>query len=285
MKQPFRYFRGEFNGYYLYKLVTCTNYAVGDILDELIYQILHQWKLEDEASSDEMFIRDEDIFNIAKIGGFYQTYAYGVSSYGSVYFTPSHIVDAQERSERGLFDMDTKQFCFIHTQFSDYDNDIINEASNTLRISLVPEGRSPVGYLPSGSDLYTEEGEIIWENLLSEPPNDGSPYTPFYGEEFLTHEEFFRKETFLTIKIFKLLFECLQQIRYNGPSMASFLEITSTLCEKYIYDIEVISFGRFFIVYYSIDNSLALSDKDQRFSAWQKICKQKFKLFMLENRD
>jgi len=285
MKQPFRYFRGEFNGTYLYKLVTCPNYAVGDILDELVYQTLHQWKLEDEVAVGEMPIRDNDILSIAQIGGLCQLYAYGTSSYGSIYFTPSHVVSGQERSERGLFDMVTKQFCFVRTQYDNYPNDIINEASGVLRTSFVPEGKTPIGYLPFGSDLYTEEGEIILENLLPEPPDDGSPYTPFYGEEFLTSENFFHKRMFLTVEIFKLLFECLQRIRYGSPSVASFLEITRILCETYIYDIEIISSGAFSIVYYNTNDTLELNDKDMRVFAWYKICEQKFKLFTLSNRE
>jgi len=285
MKQPFRYFRGEFNGAYLYPLVTCPNYVVSDILDEFVYQVLHQWKLADEVASGEIPIRDKDIFSVAQIGGLCQLYAYGMSSYGSVYFTQSHKVSEQERSDRGLFDMDTNQFDFVRTQYDSYSDDIVNEASSTRRISFVPEGRVPLGYLPEGSDLYTDEGEIMWDNLLSEPPEDDTPYTPFYGEEFLTHENFFKQRMFLTVEIFKLLFECLQRIRYNGPSIASFLEVTRILCDVYIYDIEIISSGRFSIVHYSTDSSFDLENKDMRTFAWQKLCAQKFKLFTLAHRE
>jgi len=284
MKQPFRYFRGEFNGAYLYALVTCPNYAVQDILDELVYHALFQWKLEDEIGLNEMAIRHEDIINIAKIAGLFQLRSHGRVSLGSTYFTQSHIVNGKERSERGLMDMEAEGFKFVRRENDDYPDDIVNEASEGMRMGLVPENEEPIGYVPLGVDVYTPEGEIIWGNILPEPPDDGTPYTVLYGNKFLVHEEFFNRETPLTIDIFKLLLECVQKIRYNGPTITGFMEVTRILGAGYIYDIEIVPSGRYYTVFYRVNDLSDVTDKDRRFAAWANICTQKFKLFVLENR-
>jgi len=284
MKQPFRYFRGEFNGAYLHALAASPNYAVQDILDELVYHALFQWKLEDETGPNEMPVRYKDIIDIAIVAGLFQPRFYGKASLGSTYFTQSHVVNGKERSERGLMNMENEGFEFVRREQDEYPDDIVNEASENMRMGLVPEGTEPAGYVPSGTQLYTPEGEIIWENVLASPPDDGTPYTAFYGERFLIYEEFFSKETPLTIDIFKLLFECVQKIRRNGPTFASFMEITRILGAGYIYDIEIVPYGRYYTVFYRINDLNEITDKDRRFAAWVNICAQKFKLFVLENR-
>jgi hypothetical protein len=194
MKRPFRFFRGEFNGFYLYRLVTCLNFTIQDIVDELIYQALFQWKLEDEITTGELAIRDENILNVGKITGLFQPRTYGRSSLGSTYFAPSHIVNDKQRSERGLMDMDYESYRFVREEQDEYDDDIVNEASENFRMGFIPDGTVSVGYVPMGVPLYTNEGDIIWDNILTEPPTDGTPYAPFYGEKFLTHEEFLIKK-------------------------------------------------------------------------------------------
>jgi hypothetical protein len=279
MKQPFRYFRGEFNGKYLYDLVRCPNFNSQDIIDELVYQILFQWKLEDEVTANEIAIRDEDIINIGKIAGLFQPRTVNKVSLGSTYFTQSHIVNGQQRSERGLMDMENESFRFVREEQDDYPDDIVNEASEQLRMGLIPSGTEPVGYVLAGTPLYDNEGNIIWDNVLPDPPMDGSVYIPFYGEKFLVHEEFFTRVTPLTIDIFKLLLECVQRIRYNGPTIKSLFEITKILGEGYIYDLQISSQVRYYLCYYRLDEDTTVLNRERRFGAWQNICKQKFKLF------
>jgi hypothetical protein len=279
MKQPFRYHRGEFNGKYLNTLAVCPNHAVQDILDELVYQTLSQWKLEDEISAGEMAIRDEDIVNIAKIAGLFQPRAVDLVSLGSTYFTHSHIVSGKQRSERGLVNMETEGFKFVREEHDDYADDITNEASPLLRTGLIPSGTAPAGYVAAGTPLYDAEGNIIWENVLPEPPADGSVYVPVYGEKFLTHEELFTRDTPLDIDMFKLLFECVQRIRYNGPTLKSLFDVTQILGEGYIYDLSIVPQGRYYLCYYRIDEDTELLKRGRRFAAWQSICAQKFKLF------
>jgi hypothetical protein len=279
MKQPFRYFRGEFNGKYLYDLVRCPNFDVQNVVDELVYQTLFQWKLEDEVTANEMAIRDEDIINIGKIAGLFQPRTFGQVSLGSTYFTQSRVVNGKQRSERGLIDMDNESFRFVREEQDDYPDDIASEASERLRIGFTPSGTEPAGYVLAGTPLYDNEGNIIWENVLPDPPMDGSVYVPFYGEKFLTHEEFFNRETPLDIDIFKLLLECTQRIRYNGPTIKSLFDVTQILGEGYIYDLKIEARTRCYVCYYRLGEDMIMWNRERRFRAWQSLCGQKFKLF------
>jgi hypothetical protein len=279
VKRPFRYFRGEFNGKYLYDLVRCPNFNVQDVVDELVYQLLFQWKLEDEVTAHEMAVRDEDIINIGKIAGLFQPRTFNKISLGSTYFTPSHIVNGKQRSERGLMDMDHESFRFVREEHDDYPDGIVNEASERLRMGLVPPGTEPAGYVRAGTPLYDEEGNVLWDNVLPEPPADGSVYIPFYGEKFLVHEEFFSRETPLTVDIFKLLLECVQRIRYNGPTIKSLFDVTQILGEGYIYDLLIEAQAQYYLCYYRLNENILVFNRERRFGAWQHICRQKFKLF------
>ena len=280
MKRPFRHFRAEFNGKYLYSLVACPNHAVQDILDELVYQTLVQWKLDGEISSGELAIRDDDLIGIAKIAGFFLLRFYGYNSLGSIVFSKSHMVEGRERSERGLLDMVAEKVKYVREEYDDYSDDIVTEASDELRMDFIPEGAEPVGYLPYGTSLFTQDGNVIGENLLSSPPADGTPYTTYYGNKFLTHEEPLFNDSFLTIDVFKALFECAQRIRFNGPSIASFMDMTRIVGAGLIRDIEITPQGRFYLVHYRTQNSSDITNAASRLSVWLHICAQKFKLLV-----
>jgi hypothetical protein len=108
---------------------------------------------------------------------------------------------------------------------------------------------------------------------------DGSVYVPFYGEKFLIHEEFFSRETPLTVDIFKLLLECVQRIRYNGPTIKSLFDVTRILGEGYIRDLKIEAQTRYYLCYYRLDEDATVPHRERRFGAWQNICERKFKLF------
>jgi hypothetical protein len=310
MKQPFRFFRGEFNGFFLYRLVTFLNHAIQNIIDEIVYQTIFQWKTEEESSLKEIPIRDEDIVNVGKIAGVFQAFGQFDTNIGSIYFTPSHIVHGVERSERGLVDMDREVFEYIRVEADDYSNDIVNNATARKRISVVPPGTEPVGYVAMGTPLFNADGIIIWDNVLPEPPVD-TAFVPFFGEKYLVAEERFIFETTLTTPILMLLIECLQKVRYQGPSITLFMEITRILGEGYLYDIEIMprwlytpertiqiggagTIGSFKIgmilnsspasyyeVRYKRDLDADVDNLLRRYAVWQIVCQSKFKLFSL----
>lgn len=285
MKQLFRFFRGEFNGFYLFRALTCLNSAAKELLDELAYHATAQWKLESEITVGETPLREEDLYNVGKIAGLYQDNLLGRTSLGSVGFTPSYMANGQQRSERALMDMQTGTHRFVRTEQDDYPDDIVNDASPAMRAGFVPEGAEPVGYLPWGSELYNEDGSVIWENLLPDPPGDGSLYTPFYGETFLAHEEWFVKDSPLSPEMFKQILECMLRIRRNGPTLGSFFDSARILVSGVVRDIElVLQPGRYFTMYYSVDPDSEIEDQDRLVSAWLWIIQDKFKLFVPELR-
>jgi hypothetical protein len=293
MKQPFRFFRGEFNGFFLYRLVIFLNRTVKDIIDEIVYQTIFQWKTEEESSLQEMPIRDEDIINIGKIAGIFQAFGKFDTNIGSIYFTPSHIVNGVERSERGLINMDREIFEYAHVEADDYPDDIVNEATSRKRVSLVPPGVEPIGYVAMGTPLFNTDSTIIWDNVLPEPPAD-TAFVPFFGEKYLVAEEQFILETSLTAPMLMLLIECLQKVRWHGPSIALFMEITSILGEGYIYDIEIVlkllytagsalnsSAAPYYEVRYKRDPDIDVDNLLRHYAVWQMVCQSKFKLFHL----
>ena len=281
MKYPFRFFRGEFShGFYLFRVLTFLNHAVQDVIDELVYRQLSQWKAEEDTTAQEMPLRDEDILGIGKIAGLFQIRAYGGVSTGSIYLTSSHVVDGKERSDRGLFNMDSENFDFVRTEHDEYPDDIDTEASALRKMSMTPEGAEPVGYVPEGVPAFDEAGNVLWENILPQPPSDGTPYVPYYGEKYLHFEETFYKELPITVDLFRILFECMQRIRYRGPTVKGLLEVTDILGGGgYIYDLEIEQTGRQYVVTYRLDPNFWLFQRERRLAAWKAVCAQKFKLF------
>jgi hypothetical protein len=250
-------------------------------MDERVYQILFQWKLEDEVVTGEMPIRDDDIFNVGKIAGLFQPRTYGKTSIGSIAFTQSHIVNGKQRSERGLMNMDNESHQFVQEDHDEYPDDIDTEASERLRNGYVPEGKEPVGYVRYDTPLFDNEGNVLWDNVLPEPPTDGTPYINYYGEKYLYHEELFDKETPLTIDVYKLLLECVLRIRHDGPTLKGFFDITRILGDGYIYDLEIVPTEMWYTVHYKLDPDAVVLNRERRFAAWEFICAQKFKLFKL----
>jgi hypothetical protein len=288
MKKPFRHFRGEFfQSNYLYRLLISPNYAVQDIIDEIVYQTLVQWKTEEEAKPHEMPMRDEDIVNIGIIAGVFQSLGFFITNNGSIVFTRRHIVDGKERSERGLYNMFREVFEYTRVEHDEYHTDIDVEASPQKKMTLVPPGTPPVGYVKEGTPLFNISGEVIWENLLENPPDDGSAYVPFVGEKYLVFEAEFIQEANLTVGILKLLIECMQTIRYNGPTISTFLQIAWILGEGYIYDFEIIPHGSnaetsiWYEVQYKLEPETIIDQQLRRYAAWQIVCRHKFKQFVL----
>jgi hypothetical protein len=285
MKMPFRFHRGEFSkGIYLYTLFRTPNRYAREIIDELVYQITFQWLLEDQATKNKEAVREEYIYDIGKTAGVFQLLYDGDINLGSVGFTRSHVVNGKQRSERGLMDMPNETYRFVRTEYDTYADDIINEASVSRRIGYVPAGTVPVGYVRYDTPLYREDGTIIAENILSEPPGDLVPYAPFYGEKYLVHEHLYKGISPLVVSIFKSLFENFMLIRYNGPSIKTFLNLTSLLGGGYIHDIFIELQGLYYTCYYSLNEEIDILYRTWRLSSWKNVCAQKFKHFVLIQR-
>ena len=319
MKQIFRFFRGELNGYFLNALCTFLNFYIETIgmLDELVYRVKMQWVLDGFQTADELPIREEDLFNIGIIGGLFQPRSFALSSIGSVWFAPSSKVrhpNDPERSERGLVRMDYEDFAFVRVEaipahedppVGTATTDINTEASPDgaeRRTTLREQGAELIGYVRDGLPLFTKEGEIIVANIIpaTEPPPSDCAYIEWYGLKYLFLEEKFEGETPLTPEIYKLLFEAVQRVRRNGASITALLDITEAMSKDldtgdlYIYDLEIkqaeITVAGeaqkkwWYEVRYSLNDAAVVHERERRYAAWENICKMKFKECVFINR-
>lgn len=309
MKQPFRFFRGELNGWLINLVCTFLNryFKNQGLSEELAYNATFQWKLPEDVGQGETAMRTEDIFNIGKVAGLFGPMWYIATNMGSIRFTESTVAQTGvERSERGLFDMNAEQFKFYHTQQESYSSDI-NTLATADRRSTHPDHRSaegvpghaPIGWVTAGSKLYRDNGTIDESVLHYYPseehpegtyPPEGTVYVDFYGEEFLTFEHSYSKELPLDVETFKALLEAVQRIRYNGTSIVSFLDITEVLGGGYMKNIEIVQHEvdglkkAWYDVYYDLDASVATQARERKYKAWQNVVQMKFKHFRLHYR-
>ena len=311
MKQPFRFFRGELNGFLINLVCTFLNrYCKSeDLIEELVYNATFQWKLPADITQHESAIREEDIYNIGKIAGLFGPMWFLTTNMGSIRFTESIIGrSGQQISERGLFDMDAEQFKFYNdgVRHDDFENDINMLASEEKR-STHPDhrspdgtpGKTPVGWVEAGAKLYRDNGSID-PNVLHYYPSDehpegtyppeGTVYIDFYGEEFLTFDHNKTKKLPLDVETYKALLEAIQRIRYNGTSVISFLDITEILGGGYMCNIEIqqheidgVKKG-WYDIYYDLDASAATQARERKYLAWQQVVEMKFKHFKLHYR-
>jgi hypothetical protein len=279
MKLPFRFHRGELNGFFLLRLATFLNFAISDIIDELVYWAKCQFKLESEISSDfELPMRSDDIIGIGKIAGIFPLFFASGAWPGMVFFTESYIVSGKNRSERGLYNWSGEHFVFVRTVNDDYPDDIATEASAENRMTLVPTGTVVLGYVRSDEELYDYNGNIIWANVHATKPVDVA-WDPFYGEAFSTMSSDANVIAKITLELTKLTIEAMQSIRYNGATIAAALELTQVLCADYIYDISIVYSANHYLMTYRLNTAVSINNRISRYTMWQYIMKLKFKLF------
>lgn len=282
MKQPFRFHRGELNGFFLLGFVTFLNNAVVYILDELIYWSKVQFKVLSEITSDtEVAMRDTDIIGIGVFAGVFPQYFSGGVWPGMVFFTESHVVGGAERSERGLYAQSTESFNYVRTANDDYPDDIVNDASPAQRMTVVPTGTTPAGYVIAGTPLYDTSGAVIWSNVLLSPPGGGVAYDTYYGETFLTMSSDANIVADTTVAITKMLIEIMQDIRYNRPTIQNFLALTTALLQDMVDTIDISYFNNHYIVNYHVIEDYPLANKVVLYAIWQNVVRMKFKLFEL----
>jgi hypothetical protein len=284
MKAPFRFFRGELNGYYIRNFLLSRNNAIDEILAELVYHALVSWNLPGSEGAGELPIRKEDLEGIAKFAGVVRPVQYYENTLGSIRLTSSEAVGGVQYSERGLFDMSTELFDFVRTDDGVYATDIAVEASPTKKMSLVPHGTVPLGYVAYGTDLFDSDGNIIPGNLLSSPPSGGVPYDPYYGPNFLTLENSFTSSSSMSDEMFMLYYECVMRIRQNGASIAELLYLTDLLCSGYVYDLEVVPYTYYYQLYYSLNTGMDLDNKGGRLATWLRIIEKRFPDFTVVER-
>lgn len=277
-KAFFRFLRGELNGFYLQNIHNTMNAYTEDIKQELIDFSKKQFDTENMTTAD--------IYNIGKFAGIYPLWLLTTSFYGIAQFTESHLVNGVERSERGLYKKETEYFEFVHTDEDEYPTDINTLASKTSKTTLVEEDATVRGYIPSSAtNVLDSEGNIKPEKIVSTPP-EGEAYDNYYGDKYMILEDSRNKLQFpITSNMFYLLFEAMQNIRYNGANIVSLCKIVEALCPDGFVKIKSIKkhpVATCFDVVYKVDYDSDITNKEQRVAILLHILKLKFKQFYLE---
>lgn len=273
-KAIFRYLRGEINGFYLTNIHDTLNHFISDIKEFFVDFSKQQL--------DNDLMTKETLYNIGKFASIFLPRRPISESISSLYLTESKIVDGVEYSERGLFNTETEYFNFYHTS-EDETTDINELATETERSSMVGE-ETLLGYISSlETDVLDDYGKVRPEKVLSTPPTDVA-YSDFYGNQFLFLSEGNLTYTEINSSLYLELLKALQYIRYNGTSIKSLTDIISILCPNGLVKIHsiVVSLSSAFIyVYYIYDNTVDVTNKEQRLSLLNYLIETKFNQLVL----
>ena len=259
MKAFFRYLRGELlNGFYLRKLnLTAENLASMEALKtELLYWLNVQLNIDGTTFS----MRHEDIVGIAQVAGILNIR--GASEFLNGWFrlSESFVVSGQNYSERALLNQETTDLEYVRTTPAVYPTDIVTMATTALRMSLIPEGAVPIGFVwGDDTGVINESGMVIPEALHATPPtgyvyNSGTGkwdwpfnyqttpppiYAPWYGNQFLPLAASFPLAISLPDGILLSLILVHQTIKRNGLNLKSLLDITNALVSDLITDMNI----------------------------------------------
>lgn len=180
----------------------------------------------------------------------------------------SDIVDGEEYSERGLFNIPDSNDL----------EDINDLATIKSRSSLIGD-EEVIGYISSeAEDVLDDEGNIRTEFVLPTPPSNVA-YSDFYGDKFLILSEAKTSCSNLDSALFIELFKAFQIVSYNGASLTSFCKIVDIICPEglvKISDIQPALDGKHLIAYYVYDESIDIPLKQQRLTLLEYIVSVKF---------
>lgn len=270
-KEFFRFLRGELNGFYM------------NSINNAIIKLTNSNKAGLIQFSNQQFEADKmdsaTLYNLGRFAGVKLPRRPTSEAKTSLYMTESYKVNDVEFSERGLYRTESEDFYFVHTDQSITTPDINTLASETERSSLI--GDEPVlGYIPEDAkDVIDDNGHVRPDKVLSEPPV-GKAYSNYYGNDFLFLAEGGVTYESITFSLYIELFKALQWIRYNGVSLASLARIIQVLCPEglvLITDIRVADNNKLINVFYDYDESVTVTNKEQRLALLQYIISLKFK--------
>ena len=306
IKAFFRYIRGELlNGFYIRKLNLLANNlpSIETLKNELLYWMNFQF----DSQTPTYPIRHDDMKGIAQVAGI-------LSIRGATGFLPgwfrlseSYIVTGKERSERGLLNQETGGLEYVRTLQDNYDTDISTIATDGLRMSLIPEGAEPIGFVwGDNTQVMLETGKIEPGMLHEFPPagyildpvtnrwywpfdyttNPPPIYAAWYGDKYLPLAESYPLIITLPDMLFEELIEMQQMIKYNGLGLVYLLKITKAIISDLIKDLKVELLDAYegtgtHTWYYKmtftrIEENFGINDGWGRFSAWKYFVESKY---------
>lgn len=275
MKKPFRFFRGELaNSYYLYRLLVAPNNIVDDVLSELEHQGQAKWPTL--AGAGEVKMRYADIVHLGRYIGVYPVKIAGVVGPANVIKLSPAFLSMEEklRSERGLWDTTTGQFEFQNTEEDEPSDPIVDLATSTLRMSIIPEGTAVIGYIAASSVAFDSVGQIVIEDLLESPPAS-EPYVPYYGEKFLYLAATGDADLIqVTESVFAQYIEAVQRIRREGPTLYLLCELTKAIIGDVVYDLNITP-GAYHTITY-LTRAILSIEALLRFNTWKLTIRRRF---------
>ena len=277
MKSFFRFLRGELNGYYVQRINNVNAVFDSDIREFLSYYKRMQFKTEDELTGNETAMSNAMIKGIGVIAGTFPPYVMQESLLSSLRFSPSHVVNNREYSERGLYSIEGEAFQFVRTNEQEYNTDINTLATSGERSSIVEPGRTPVGYFPEGENVIKEDGSLDYTKLETSPRPDHAD-SPFYGDDFLYLSENYPVLSITEMRVMLLVIEAMQWVRYNGANIASLAEFANIVCPGFLFilNIDWDSFYAHGVVEYGIDEAYEADNKLLKENLFKFLVEKKF---------
>lgn len=280
MALPFRFFRSELNGFYLYNAVIAPNHVLASEIEEFAYQAVCAWPTV--VAEGQVHMRNEDVYNLGRYIAAYTGSVPGIfGPYNTVRFTEEfRSSELKLRTERGLWDTALAQFEFQNVEEDAPVTPIEDLATDVLRMTVIPEDAPVIGYIPASAIAYDPTGQIIVSAIEATPPVD-EPYVAYYGEKYLVLAEIGVPDPVnMLIDPFVQYVEVLQQIRRNGPSIGLMCDLTQALVSDIVYDLDIqYEAGYIVVTYgtYGIQGAEALL----RFNLWKLVVRNRFHNILL----
>lgn len=313
-KAFFRYLRGELlNGFYIRKLNLVAEKLSS--MEKLKAEFIYMLRIQFNSGNPLLVMREEDIEGIAKVAGVISIRALTDFLIGWVRLSESHVVGTKERSERGLLNQETGELEYVRTEQDNYPTDISTLASGTLpdalRMSLIPDGTEPIGYVwGDTAAVMLETGTVKAEYLHEFPPagytrnpstnkwewngvGDAPIYAPWYGNQYLplTSTYFMQVELPDTMLTYLLLTH--QMIKYNGLGLIYLLQATTEIIPDLITDLKLelldgYESSSYHAWYYKMtftrnEYNFSVNNGWTRFAAWAYFIHSKYPFIQFNN--
>ena len=301
-KAFFRYVRGELlNGYYIRKLNLVANSL--NSISILKTEFLYWMNVQFEVKTELFPIKHKDLKGIGQVAGVLSLQ--GLSGFLNGWFrlSESYLVGTKNRSERGLLLQETGELEYQRLNQDEYSSDISILATSVLpaakRMSLIPDGIEPVGYIYGDAEnVLLENGMINEDYLHATPPtgyvlnettgkwewtltSDAPIYAPWYGNQYMALAMSFPLTVTLSDELLLFLIEAHQKVKYNGLGIMYLFEITEGMIPDLIEDLKIELLEASDVYYYKmtftrIEDAFGVDDGWGRFSAWLYLVQSKY---------
>jgi len=313
-KAFFRYLRGELlNGYYIRKLNLITNKleSILSLKIEILYWLNAQFTLKQEINS----LKDKDLTGIAQVAGVLSVRGITDFMAGWIRLSESRIVNAKERSERGLFNQDEGVLEYVRTEQDTYPTDIATIATDSLRMSLIPDGTLPIGYVWGDSAaVLLDTGKVNEYLLHATPPEGYEPdpvtskwiwphddyeaypppmYAPWYGDQFMPLTTTYFSLVNLPDNLLAFLLSAQQMIKYSGLGLVYLLSATTEIIPDLIKDLKIELKENYAsednrtwyykLTFTKIDENFAANNGWIRYAAWAYFIQSKYPFIQFNN--